>query len=753
MIPLRQIVGRTTRSGFLQIRSASKAGTIALRYQSTTSTTTNTATPTTTPDNDNSKPSSETVKTEQSSLPKATQKGKQDKKAPSKKTPVNPKLRDISGQIKETIIQSTTDLNEAYSILEEGITFLREIQKSENITDRQIFKEFYPLATELFNLAQKPETTIDHSLNEIIDMFVKNKIAHSMHFIQLAANALKQNSEAYDEVLQYWFKSFEYTKSHDFLYVNNFNGIKTKIEYQPYDFTNLAIYAYVQSCIAQKVTYSPVDAAKFSPSGKIPPFYHIKKTLEVLDIYDGKKFREYCNLLETDSQERFNPNGASSIKKIENTPDKKQLDKFYQNMVDICNKRNIKVDEKVIVALMQRYFQFDEYNEVFSLFETIMNSGVKPSIDAWNIVIKAMTNPSRIASFGGKAKQQELVQNFERTLQTIVSSGVQFNGETVGAIVSGYANFGRFDKAQEYIDKYAKGVKDNGAVISLCNDGILRGLVYNGKIEEAESKLKQFMETYPQYKPHTHVMNDFLNYYAKKKNYKAINGITNFMRKHNIAENVSIKTTMINAYFESLHAIGKTPDLSSFLAKMESSENAGKRGFNEQMHSTLLKGLIQGANIEAARQLFDILKSRYPRSAWLNTNMMVGELTLGNVKLGEDIFNYYIKEIRNEPIIWNTFIHNLLARDEKLADFYFEKMKQDSQVQPNFYTYYFMLQHYRRKAKKDRLQQLVNELAEVDWTSYGTSLPDFIKRLTNYLDVPASLLSKLDKQQATVDKQ
>ena len=145
------------------------------------------------------------------------------------------------------------------------------------------------------------------------------------------------------------------------------------------------------------------------------------------------------------------------------------------------------------------------------------------------------------------------------------------------------------------------------------------------------------------------------------------------MRKHNIAENVSIKTTMINAYFESLHAIGKTPDLSSFLAKMESSENAGKRGFNEQMHSTLLKGLIQGANIEAARQLFDILKSRYPRSAWLNTNMMVGELTLGNVKLGEDIFNYYIKEIRNEPIIWNTFIHNLLARDEKLADFYFEK--------------------------------------------------------------------------------
>ena len=68
---------------------------------------------------------------------------------------------------------------------------LREIQKSENILIDK-FSGILSLATELFNLAQKPETTIDHSLNEIIDMFVKNKIAHSMHFIQLAANALKQ---------------------------------------------------------------------------------------------------------------------------------------------------------------------------------------------------------------------------------------------------------------------------------------------------------------------------------------------------------------------------------------------------------------------------------------------------------------------------------------------------------------------------------------------------------------------------------
>ena len=50
---------------------------------------------------------------------------------------------------------------------------------------------------------------------------------------------------------------------------------------------------------------------------------------------------------------------------------------------------------------------------------------------------------------------------------------------------------------------------------------------------------------------------------------------------------------MINAYFESLHAIGKTQIFPAF-SQMESSENAGKRGFNEQMHSTLLKGLIQG---------------------------------------------------------------------------------------------------------------------------------------------------------------
>ena len=80
------------------------------------------------------------------------------------------------------------------------------------------------------------------------------------------------------------------------------------------------------------------------------------------------------------------------------------------------------------------------------------------------------------------------------------------------------------------------------------------------------------------------------------------------------------------------------------------------------MHSTLLKGLIQGGNIEAARQLFDILKKRYPRSSWLNTQIIIAEVTLGDAKLGEDLFNNYIKEIRNDNIIWNTFIHNLLQK-------------------------------------------------------------------------------------------
>ena len=80
-------------------------------------------------------------------------------------------------------------------------------------------------------------------------------------------------------------------------------------------------------------------------------------------------------------------------------------------------------------------------------------------------------------------------------------------------------------------------------------------------------------------------------------------------------------------------------------------------------------------------------------------------------------------------------------------------MKQDSQVQPNFTPiiscYNIIEERLRRIDYSNWLTNWLKSIGLHMELHYLISL----KRLTNYLDVPASLLSKLDKQQATVDKQ
>lgn len=759
---LRKVVGRTTSSSLNQFKVTIprlSSTIVALRYQSSSTTTTTTTTTTTS--------SSPTVPATSGKfdLPilKQDQTQEKVKRQPKREyVPLNAKLKDISEQIK-TAILANEDLNESYDILEEGISFLRSVQKEEGISDSQIFYKFYPLTIELFTLAQKREldnksiVPFKKSLDELLEFFVNNRIATPWHFLQIGVKNLKESSElhtvteadSYQKFLSLWFKYFEYYKNNEFIFMRKIISIRGKegeIDYKPYYLNNLAVFAYVQLCCLGEIKYSPVDASKFSTrENYIPLRSNIQSTLSHFGLYNKESFQRFVDFLKLDEKKRFDPNGPKALYKIENSVDKRQLDFVYSEIVGACKEKNIQIDEKIVCALMERYLKFEEYNEVFTLFENIINSGIKPSINAWNIAIRAMTNPTRIRS-EIKYSKKLLVENFERTIKTILASGLSFNGETIGAIVSGYANLGDFVKANEYMTQYAS---IPGAT-NLANDGLLRGLISNNQVDQAEQKLHEFMSKNKKkknqnefYKPSTNVMNDFLNYHIKKKNYSAVNGLTQFMRQHEIEENVATRTILINAYFDSLHAIGKTPDLSTYLAQMEESSKANKKGFNEQMHSTLLKGLIQGGNIEAARQLFVILKKRYPRSAWLNTQIIVAEVTLGDVKLGEDLFNRYIKEIKNDVIIWNTFIHNLLQKDERLAYVYFNKMKQNGSNGPNFYTYYFMLQHYRRKGNKDKVQQLVNELNSNKLDDYGNVLPKFVASLSGYVDVPVSLLERI----------
>ncbi|KAI5964192.1 uncharacterized protein KGF55_002134 [Candida pseudojiufengensis] len=646
---------------------------------------------------------------------------------------LNSKLKDISQQIKTTL--QSDNLQESKEIFEEGISFLREVQKDERISDRDLYFSFVPLASELlYKLKQDKDNYNVHNLQNLIDLFIKYRIAHQSHFTELAVQLLQSEEEEnkFQKLIQLWVQFIEFDKLHGIPYFQLPNT-PGQYKFKAFHLPNIVFYNYVLSCSSSNIAYSDNDAVKFTINGKIPLYRDVMHTLKDLNLYQTDQYSKFTSILENDRKNKIDPNSKEMIQRIFRAVDKKQLDNIYLEVAEVCSSRDLKVEEKILVQLMDKYLYFDEYDQVFGMFQNIISSGLSPSIDAWNLVLRAMINPNRFNSASPK-QREELMSKFERTLKTITSSGLSYNSGTLSSIITAYATADKFDIAEDYAKKYsALGINN------VAKDGILRGLIFNNKIDEAEAKMKEYITDGSEYKPSSGTMNDFLSYYSKRKNYKAMFGINEFMQQNNIEENVASITTMINAYFKYLIEIGKTPNLVDLLNTLK-----GAKHLNEHSYASVLNGLIQSTNIEAARQLYNVIRKKYPRSAWIQSNMLAGELSFGDISIGEKIFDHYIKNIRNDVQIWNTVIKNLLNRDENLAFKYYLELKNSTQSKPNHYTYYFLLNHFLNKKNKDAIQGILKDLSLNPLNNYGNELPRLLNRINSRIvEVPSSILQQL----------
>lgn len=657
---------------------------------------------------------------------------------------VNPKLRDIADQIRESVKASSNDLTEAVTILNEGLSYLREIQVSENIDDKQLFSWFQPIVTQLFFKALDPKMSLGkYLIEEILDSMVEFRVAHKYHFTALAVNYYSSDHDKqtiYRNVLKLWVQSVEYEKSLSsplpFPYV-----LKEVLPYRPFYLPNLAYFAFVQSCLQEGIKYTTSDAVKLLQSEKLPPPYLVIRTLD--DVQVGEKFKDesqkFGKAIRIFEYENLDPNGQIVYKKINNASERKDvyaLNSIYNDINDASKKEGKSINEDTLVRLMKGYLEAGKCDDVFKIFQTILQNGIeKPSISTWEMVLRAMGHPNYIRR---QAKKDLIVENIERTVETIVSNGTQVTAKTLSIIISCFANLNRFDKVDEYLQKF-----DKLPVISPTKNNILIGLLLNKKITEAESKLKEFMSDGSGYVPFTSTMNTFLDHYSKTKNYKAVEGILEFMKKYNIPEEVATYTIVIDIFFKLHREKGLEPNVNQILSSITTSKNIQ---LNDFTFTTLVDGLARdGLNIEAAREIFETATKKYKYSAQLHTSMLKGELDFGLVGNAEKIFDNYIKKISNDTRVWNMMISGLIRKHEDLAFEYFENLKKqtDLKVEPNQFTYYFLLNHVVKRGNNDRTQYIIDNLADKKLNQLGTELPKLLSTLTDKFNFSPELLAEL----------
>lgn len=684
-------------------------------------------------------------------------KEKNQQKKNGRKHIANRKLRDISAQVKLSVDSTdVAQVGEAIDILEEGISYLREIQEVEKIPSELLYSVFQPSTAVLFDKVVAEDANLgSRSVSDVLTILVEQRLAHNYHFLKTVEHILRHPSEnSYSEVLQIWIQYLQYSKE---VGVGRMNFV-IKLPYFAYkernfdsrDLQNLAFFAYVLHCLKSNVEYNVKDAMKIlqiQDNARVPERFHIVSTIKRLGLRDALKtdlatYERKINELNTKSMD---PNGTFVIRRIEQAVQQNNpvmLNNLYTQMKNASVANEIHISETTLNRVMNAFIELHRFGDVVDIFRGLLQSSTKPSVTTWDMVLKAMGHPSNVIGMNS-AEKKEITQNIESTLNAMVASGIAVNARTLAIVVGCFANLGRFDLVDSYLKQY-----DSVPVVHLTRNNILVGLVLNKEIAQAEKKMKQFAKEDPSYKPSTGVMNAFLAHYVSVDNNDAVEAIMNFMKKNGIEEDVGTTTTFINYYFKMYRLKGMIPDVAGLLKEL----SQASLPINQFTITSIVDGLAKdGVNLEAARSVFNHFSkenSRFKYNTGLLTTMMKAELDFGSLHNAEELFAIYITNLKNDTRVWNMMIAALLAKKEKIALEYYDKLLEQRpfNVKPNYYTYYYLLDHFIKSGNEKRIQWTLDELAKADLEDLGNVLPRRIYQLRLKFNLAPALKDKISKK-------
>ncbi|KAK6462947.1 hypothetical protein DFJ63DRAFT_99582 [Scheffersomyces coipomensis] len=713
MLSLRKTVCRNLNR--VNVASIGRISVVAPRFQSTTTTAVNPETP----------------------IKPQAKFNKENKRVYSH---INPKLRDITHQIQKSSQAAKGDLSETVEILEEGLSYLREIQESERIDNKSLYSKFQPIVSQiLFKAIHSNASLGGKSIEDLLDILVKYGVASRYYFTAVAVHYLKTDENPFQKVLQLWVKCIEFEKSHDL--TSTFPYVNTLLKNRPYYLPNIVFFAYVQVCIEQKVKISFNDIQKLLLTDKLPSGYLIADTLE--DVGLSSKYKnelsELQKAVKIEASLNLDPNGPFVLRRITDIVSKnnaRALNNLFREVKETSARNGKNISENTLARFMNAYLDLGLHDDVFRIFDELIHSGVeKPSTKIWEVVIRAIGSPTNVSRTEDK---EALLSNFESVIQTMLSNGNELDSKILAVIISGYATLDKFNLVDEYLEKYVESGKL--PMISPIKNNVLLGLLHNKKIQEAEDKLKTFMSS-DGYVPSTTVMNSFLNVYSKASNAKAVEGIVNFMKSNSIPENVATHSILIDYYFKAHHSKGLSADIDGLLENINNSKDIQ---LNEFTFTSIIDGLINNAsNFEAARVLFGKAVEKYPKAQHLYTVMMRGEFEQGSLQVGDALFEAYLANVRNDTRVWNMVIQMMLNKNKGVALSYYHRLKEDKISSPNEFTYYFLLNHFSRRGANENVQEILNDIAIHPPKDFGTQLPTLIKSLSEKFNVDSKILGSL----------
>lgn len=635
--------------------------------------------------------------------------------------PRNAKLRDIAHQVK--IALEGSDRSEAIDILEEGVSYLREIQATERIDERLLYNVFQK------NTAVILREKFPKPLAEIVALLEEHRIVHQAHLLPLAVEEAQKKN--YSGVMQIWLRHLGHQRqiSGYTLWQDAYAG------FRPYHLLNLVYFAYLVQCLESGVEYSVKDATRLLQTevSKLPPLGVLAATLKELKIAneDVENLMKNGRALLT---KLMDPNGAEVARMVRIHTQNRSvagLDTLYGQVRESSASNDIAVLEDTVVRFMRAYIELGLFGSVLPLFQLLVAAKISPSASLWECLLLGTAHPQKVAQMDA-AERAKAVQLVEGIYATVAGTAL---AKTVAVVVGCFATLDQMERAETVMGSHP--------VHPSAKNNVLLGLIGNGHVEQAEQRLKEYTAQ-SFFKASTHVMNAFLAHYTRRGQYETVEQLFKYMRAHEIPEDVGTLTTMINYYFAMYKEKGLVPDVESLLQQV----SRGSVALNEQSITALVLGLAGDGTLPAARAVFEHFLRAQPRlrrSAGVQTAMLNAELNHGSLDAAQTLFQHYIAEVRNDTRMWNMMIKGLAAQrhDDAVLETYARLVAQRALgVVPNHFTFYFLLDHFGKR-NSPVVQRLLDDLAALDLKTYGTALPGMVQRLAAKHNVDPALLERM----------
>lgn len=646
---------------------------------------------------------------------------------------LNPKVWEIKKQIDRTI--QADNISESKEIFEEGISYIRSIQQTEKISDRDIYNNFQPLATKLLQIMIDNGEPYE-SLKEALEMFITYKVVNTFNFFQLMnLNITNQNYEANFEL---WIKDLECMQVPELsqLMLYKYKHIEElNKNFKPNVLSDIVYYSYFKVAEAGKIKFNNKDLMSLLNTKELIPIHFVIRTLVSNGIKDVRGFRKFVNgnALNTMTED---PNSTTLWRHLDELTTAKDMNGISA-MYDKLTKSDTQLSLKTIHKFMSSFYELENFDMVFQIFSKIVVQDSKLHPQIWDLVIKSIGHSEKAKKLSAEDKAQ-LSEHLDVLIASMIKQGIDIDAKILSSIIASYANLNSLEKVNEYFETYQGKVP----IIHSTLNNYLNGLILNNEIKLAESSFIKYTKD-ASYKPSVMVVNNFLNYYAKEQNLNAVRGIIDYMNKHKIAENIATLTILTELFFKINSQRGQPSNIEQILSLFVNSNVK----INVNTISVIINGLVANRNIDAARILYKNLANsnqfKNRPSADVLTTMIKGEIQLGSIKNAQEMFDDYIKTVSNDVRVWNMMIASLLDKRESLAIDYYEKLKRQNinNVHPNLYTFYFMLKHYRRTNNIDMLNAILADLGNANLSNIGEQIPKILKALKkgNEVKIPDSL--------------